>query len=150
LGFLEETQFERVGAFTYSPQEGTRAALMPDDVPDAVKRERLERLNEVQRLVTADRYEGRLGRTVRALVDRVDEGRVQARTAWQADDIDGVTIVHDAVDAIPGAFVDVRLDSVEDDVDFAATFVRTAAMPPAPPVRRRRALPTLTIGSFGR
>ena len=150
LAFLEETQFERVGAFTYSPQEGTRAALMPDDVPDVLKRERLERLNEVQRLVTADRYEARLGRTVRALVDRVDEGRVQARTAWQADDIDGVTIVHDAVDAIPGAFVDVRLDSVEDDVDFAATFVRTAAMPPAPPVRRGRALPTLTIGSFGR
>jgi len=150
LAFLEETQFERVGAFTYSPQEGTRAALMPDDVPDVLKRERLERLNEVQRLVTADRYEARLGRTVRALVDRVEEGRVQARTAWQADDIDGVTIVHDAVGAIPGAFVDVRLDSVEDDVDFAATFVRMAAMPPAPPVRRGRALPTLTIGSFGR
>ena len=150
LAFLEEIQFERVGAFTYSPQEGTRAALMPDDVADAAKRERLERLNEAQRLITAERYETRLGRTVRALVDRVDDRVVQARTAWQADDIDGITIVRGAPDATPGTFVDARLDSVEDDVDFAATFVRTAGSPQSAPVRRRRTLPTLTIGSFGR
>ena len=45
LGFLEEVRFDRVGAFTYSPQEGTRAYDMIDDVPDVVKRERLERLH---------------------------------------------------------------------------------------------------------
>src|SRR3979411_251534 len=43
MGFLEEIQFERVGAFTYSPQEGTRAAEMIDDVPESVKRERRPR-----------------------------------------------------------------------------------------------------------
>ena len=150
LAFLEEIQFERVGAFTYSPQEGTRAALLPDDVADAVKRERLERLNEAQRLITAERYEARLGRTVRALVDRVEDGAVQARTAWQADDIDGVTIVHGAGHAAPGAFLDVRLDRVEDDVDFAASCVGAADLPRSPVARPRRALPTLTIGSFGR
>ena len=150
LAFLEETQFDRVGAFTYSAQQGTRAAQMVDDVPEAVKRERLERLNEVQRLITAERYEARVGQTVRALVDRVDEGVVQARTAWQADDIDGVTIVRGAADAVPGAFVDVRLDSVEEDVDFEATFVRMASRPQPSATRRGRALPTLTIGSFGR
>src|SRR5204863_434674 len=41
LTFLEEAQFDRLGAFAYSPQEGTRATQYPDDVPDAVKRERL-------------------------------------------------------------------------------------------------------------
>src|SRR2546423_1680558 len=61
LAFLEEAAFDRVGAFTYSPQEGTRAAELPDDVPDSVKRERLERLNEIQRLVTAECYEARIG-----------------------------------------------------------------------------------------
>ena len=44
MEFLEEIQFERVGAFTYSPQEGTRAAEMPDDVPESLKWQRLERL----------------------------------------------------------------------------------------------------------
>src|SRR5262245_7744995 len=88
LAFLEEMQFDRVGAFTYSAQEGTRAAELKDDVPETVKRERLERLNELQRLITAERYERRLGRVVRALVDRVDDDAVQARTVLQADDLD--------------------------------------------------------------
>jgi ribosomal protein S12 methylthiotransferase len=150
LAFLEEMQFDRVGAFTYSPQEGTRAAAMADDVPDDVKQERLERLNEVQRLITAERYEQRIGRTVRALVDRVDGGRVQARTAFQADDIDGVTYVSGGADLAPGMFIDVRLDEIVDDFDFNATFVRVVSAPVARP-RPTRALPIMSsIGSFGR
>jgi len=150
LEFLEETQFDRVGAFTYSPQEGTRAAELADDVADSVKRERLERLNELQRLITAERYERRLGRVVRALVDRVDDAVVQARTEFQADDIDGVTYVTGAEDVLPGTFVDVQLDEVIDDVDFSASLVSVIAAPVAPP-RRSRALPVMgTVGSFGR
>ena len=151
LAFLEEVQFDRVGAFTYSAQEGTRAAELPDDVPEAVKRQRLERLNEVQRLVTAERYESRLGATVRVLIDRVDEGTVQARTPWQADDIDGVTYVNGAEDLVPGMFVDARLDEVVDDYDFAASLVRVVPGRAAP-VRRVRALPVMgtTVGSYGR
>lgn len=152
LAFLEEIQFDRVGAFTYSAQEGTRAAELEDDVPDDVKRHRLERLNELQRLITAERYEQRLGRTVRALVDRVDDGVVQARTAWQADDIDGVTYVNGvnaAANIVPGAFLDMRLEDVVEDVDFVGTFERTVSTPSAH--KRTRALPVMgTIGSFGR
>jgi ribosomal protein S12 methylthiotransferase len=150
LAFLEEMQFDRVGAFTYSPQEGTRAAAMDDDVPDEVKQERLERLNELQRLITAERYEARLGRTVRALVDRVDGQQVQARTAFQADDIDGVTWVTGGTDLAPGMFIDVRLDEVVEDVDFNATFVAAVSAPSARP-KPARSLPVMSsIGSFGR
>src|SRR6266513_17316 len=109
-------QFERVGAFTYSPQEGTRAAELTDDVPDAIKRERLERLTELQRSITAERYESRVGTIVRAIVDRPREGGSQARLPWQADDIDGVTQV-DEVHA-PGTLLDVAVQSVVDDYDF--------------------------------
>jgi ribosomal protein S12 methylthiotransferase len=150
LEFLEEIQFDRVGAFTYSPQEGTRAAEMNDDVPEPLKLERLERLNELQRLITAERYEARLGRTVAALVDRVDDDQVQARTVWQADDIDGVTYIVDAPGVAPGAFVEVRLDAVVDDVDFAASFDRVVSAP-TEPMRRARVLPVMgSIGSYGR
>ena len=152
LEFLEEIQFDRVGAFTYSPQEGTRAAEMEDDVPETLKLERLERLNELQRLITAERYEARLGRTVRALVDRVDDQQTQARTVWQADDIDGVTSIVNAPDVVPGSFVDVHLDAVVDDVDFAASFERVVSAP-SEPARRARVLPVMgggSIGSFGR
>jgi len=150
LAFLEEVQFDRVGAFTYSPQEGTRAAELADDVPENVKRERLERLNELQRLITAERYERRLGHIVRAIVDRADDESVQARVACQADDIDGVTHVSGATGVAPGTFIDVRLDDVVDDVDFAATFVRVVSAPAASP-RQTRKLPVMSsIGSFGR
>ncbi|MGA9838442.1 MAG: 30S ribosomal protein S12 methylthiotransferase RimO [Gemmatimonadaceae bacterium] len=151
LAFLEDVQFDRVGVFTYSPQEGTRAAELDDDVPESLKQERLERLNELQRLVTADRYEARVGRTVRAMVDRVqDDGMVQARTIWQADDIDGVTWL-DADAALPGTLVDVVIEDV-DDYDFRARVAGIVGPSPTPAPARRRALPlaATTIGSFGR
>ena len=152
LAFLEEVQFDRVGAFTYSPQEGTRAFDLADDVPEAVKRERLERLVELQRFVTAERYEQRLGRTVRALVDRVAEDFVEARTVWQADDVDGITrIIDEGSTPTPGSFVDVTLRSVVDDYDLEATLTRVVSAP-SPLRRTTRALPVVTgsIGSYGR
>lgn len=151
LDFLEETRFDRVGAFAYSPQEGTRAAAMIDDVPDAIKRERLERLTEMQRAITAERYESRLGTVSRMIVDRIDEnGRTIGRLPWQADDVDGITIV-DGV-AAPGDFIDVRVDEVVDDYDFLATLVeRVQTLPPRRHVRRQRTLPlAVTVGTYGR
>jgi ribosomal protein S12 methylthiotransferase len=150
LDFLEEVQFDRVGAFTYSPQEGTRAAEMADDVPEPVKRERLEVLTELQRSITAERYEARVGETARLLVDRVDdEGVVTGRLPWQADDIDGVTYIDQG--AVPGEFADVVVEDVVDDYDFRATVVRRL---PAVTSRRAppavRSLPMATIGTFGR
>ncbi len=151
LEFLEETQFDRVGAFTYSPQEGTHAANMIDDVPEPVKRERLERLTELQRAVTAERYEGRIGSASRVLVDRVDEaGHSIGRLPWQADDVDGVTFLDENVG--PGKFVDVAVQEVVDDYDFNAMVVsRLESAAPRPVSRVSRSLPMVaTIGSYGR
>jgi ribosomal protein S12 methylthiotransferase len=151
MEFLEEIQFDRVGAFTYSPQEGTRAAAMVDDVPDALKRERLERLTELQRSVTAERYEARIGKVSRVLVDRVDEtGKAIGRLPWQADDIDGVTTLDVRVE--PGEFADVAIEEVVDDYDFRATVIqRIDRVVPVPVQRIKRALPmAATIGSYGR
>ena len=64
---------------------GTWEVLFNDDVPDAVKQQRLERLNELQRLITADRYEQRLGRTVRALIDRVETVSATGRSSRAAE-----------------------------------------------------------------
>ncbi len=148
--FLEEIQFDRVGAFTYSPQEGTRAAAMEDDVPDALKRERLERLTELQRAITADRYEARVGKVSRILVDRMDEnGNAVGRLPWQADDIDGVTTIEERVE--PGEFANVAIDEVIDDYDFRATLLsRVASIPKATVPLARRSLPMASIGSYGR
>jgi ribosomal protein S12 methylthiotransferase len=152
LEFLEATQFDRAGAFAYSPQEGTRAAVMEDDVPDRLKRERLERVLELQRQITVDRAERQLGRTVDAIVDRVsDDGTVQARTVWQADDVDGVTFIEADDRLRPGTLAEVTIESVSDDGDFRASLARLTAVPSVPPTRRMRPLPIArTIGSYGR
>jgi ribosomal protein S12 methylthiotransferase len=152
LTLLEEVQFDRVGAFGYSAQEGTAAAALDDDVPGALKLERLERLNEVQRLVSADRFETRVGKTVQAMVDRVAGSEIEARTIWQAHEIDGVTRVVGGGSLVlgPGTIADVHIESVEDDYDLRAT-VRSVVTPsPTTHDRRpqRRALPLAT--AFGR
>ncbi len=155
MEFVEETQFERVGVFTYSPQEGTRAALLVDDVPEQLKLERLERLTALQRAITAERYESRIGSRVRALVERsatTEDGEpvaARARLPWQADDIDGVTWLD--VDAPAGSFVEVEVTDVIDDYDFEAKVLSVVEQPAAAPrVRPSRELPMATIGSFGR
>jgi ribosomal protein S12 methylthiotransferase len=152
LEFLEEIRFERVGAFTYSPQEGTRAAELTDDVPDAIKRERLERLTELQRVITAERYEERVGKVARAIVDRTIATGSQARLAWQADDIDGVTYLDES--HAPGSLVDVAVEEVIEDYDFRASVIRSIEPPTPAQISRRpqMSLPVLqtTIGSYGR
>ena len=150
MEFLEEIQFDRVGAFTYSPQDGTRAAAMDDDVPDAIKRERLERLTELQRSLTAERYEARVGKVARMLVDRIDEhGRSVGRMPWQADDVDGVALLDGRVE--PGEFAEVAVNEVVDDYDFSVTLVeRIASLPRTVQQPPRRALPMATIGTYGR
>ncbi|MCC7194701.1 MAG: 30S ribosomal protein S12 methylthiotransferase RimO [Gemmatimonadaceae bacterium] len=142
--FLEEVQFERVGIFAYSAQEGTRAAEMPDDVPDSIKRERVESLEEIQRGVTELRYASRIG----SRVDALALSGATARLPWQADDIDGTTQL-DCV-AAPGAIVEVEVTGV-DEYDFAARVIGVRNQPP--PVAARpgtRSLPVVSMGAFGR
>ena len=125
LEFLEEAQFDRLGAFAYSPQEGTRGAAYPDDVPDGVKRDRLEDLLELQRAISAERLGRFVGRDVSVLVDRVsdpddDAGSTHVgRVAWQAEDVDGVTYLAQGGWARPGSFLTARLVASE-DYDFRA------------------------------
>ena len=124
LAFLEEAQFDRMGAFAYSPQEGTRATQYEDDVPDDVKRERLEEIVEVQRVISGERLARFVGREADVLVDRVsdpdDGGATQVgRVQWQADDVDGVTYLERGGWAQPGGFVRARITASE-DYDFQA------------------------------
>ena len=124
LAFLEEAQFDRLGVFAYSPQEGTRATQYADDVPDPVKRDRLEELVEVQRAISAERLARFVGREVPVLVDRVadpDESGAThvGRVAWQADDVDGVTYLERGGWAEAGTFLRARLTASE-DYDFRA------------------------------
>ena len=93
LHFMEEVEFDRLGAFSFSPQSGTRAMDLEDRfVPKDVGAERLEELMEVQRAISADRLATMVGRTVPVLVDEAEPAAL-GRTWGQADDVDGVTTI---------------------------------------------------------
>src|SRR5256712_2047376 len=121
LAFLEEAQFDRMGAFAYSPQEGTRAMQYENDVEEGVKRDRLEEIVEVQRAISAERLARFVGRDVDVLVDRLEEeaGNQGRPLQWQAGDVDGVTYLERGGWAEPGGFVRARITASE-DYDFQA------------------------------
>ncbi|MSR05786.1 MAG: 30S ribosomal protein S12 methylthiotransferase RimO [Gemmatimonadetes bacterium] len=121
--FASEITFERLGVFTYSPQDGTRAAEFEDDVPDEVKRARQEELSELQRGISEDRLSRYVGRETTVLVDEVSAPETgtthTGRVPWQADDVDGVTHLREGGWARPGDLVKVRVEECE-DYDFRA------------------------------
>ena len=97
LELLEHIQFDRVGAFTYSTEEGTRAATMDGQVPDSLMRERLEHVLDVQSAISLERNQRWIGRTVPVLIDEAVHD--DPEFAWighainQAVDVDGVTYI---------------------------------------------------------
>ena len=94
--FVEETEFDRVGVFRYSNEEGTRSARQPGKVPALVRTERYHRLMELQQGISRRRHEAMVGRTLEVLVEGLSEESdllLQGRTAGQAPEIDGVTYI---------------------------------------------------------
>ncbi|MDX1674825.1 MAG: TRAM domain-containing protein, partial [Longimicrobiales bacterium] len=78
-------------------------------VPRAVRRERLERLMDVQRGISLEKNEARIGRRVTVLVDAVTDDGAVARAPWQAPEVDGVVAIPDADGLEPGTFVTVQI-----------------------------------------
>jgi len=121
LDLLDEIAFDRVGAFAYSLEEGTRAADLPEQVSESLARERLEELMEAQRAISFEKNEAAIGRVVEALVDETvsDDGEyvAVARTRAQALDIDGVTHVRGPAEVDTGSIVEVHIvDALDYDL----------------------------------
>jgi ribosomal protein S12 methylthiotransferase len=97
--FVQTVQFDHVGVFTYSHEEGTAAYAMADDVPAAVKRRRRNALMALQKKIVAKKQKQRIGDIVELLVDGPSPEHdlvLQARTRGQAPDIDPVVFLTDA------------------------------------------------------
>jgi tRNA-2-methylthio-N6-dimethylallyladenosine synthase len=106
LEVVEEVRYDSAYTFIYSPRRGTEAASLPDQVPDEVKHDRLERLVEVVQRIAAERNAERVGRFEEVLVEgssRTDGGLLRGRTRRN-------TTVIFAGDAQPGELVDVLVE----------------------------------------
>ena len=113
LDFLAEIRFERVGAFAYSMEEGTRAAEMEGHVPIELMNERMGELMDVQREISFEKNAELVGQRSMVLVDEVleEDGDFDAvaRTIGQALDVDGVTNLCNAADVQSGNMIEVEI-----------------------------------------
>jgi len=117
LAFMREARFDRLGAFAFSPEEGTPAAVMPDQIEEDVKQDRLDRLMSAQQAISADLMRQRVGETCEVLVEGFRRGRWYGRSRLEAPEIDGKVLFTSQKKLKPGEYVSVRVtDASEYDL----------------------------------
>jgi len=120
--FLKDARIERAGVFTYSPEEGTPAALM--DAPDRdVAERRAEILADIQSLVIDELNQSRIGSITTVLVEGKDSGRYYGRSYAESPDVDGYIWIEGG-GAVENTFTDVVITGVENGEPLARTVVK--------------------------
>lgn len=111
MEFVDEMEFDRLGVFTYSPEEDTKAADMPDQIPEDTKEERQEELMELQQEIAFDQAEAMIGREVLVMVEGkvVDEDAYVGRTYRDAPNVDGLIFIHTQEELVSGDFARVKV-----------------------------------------
>jgi len=113
LDFVKWARFDALGCFTYCPEEGTSAAELPDQIPQALKDERLEELMLAQQEIAFAKNAQRIGSKLKCLVDFADNNTVKGRFQGQAPEIDSVCIINNC-SADPGQFVETKVIATND------------------------------------
>lgn len=114
LEFLDAARLDRVGCFAYSPVAGAQANDLPDQLPEQLREERLERFMAVQAGISRQKLSVRIGQRMTVLVDEVEEDEVIARSYADAPEIDGNVIVPGPWDLDPGDFIEVEVTGAGD------------------------------------
>ena len=114
--FVETMGFDRLGVFTYSPEEGTPAERMPDQVPEEVKEERRDELMLLQQQISAEKTEQMVGKNLDVLVEgRIpEEGIYVGRTYRDAPEVDGYIFINAEEEIISGDFVTVKVTGADE------------------------------------
>ena len=129
LDFVDEMEFDRLGVFPYSPEEGTKAAEMEDQVPDEVKEQRRDAIMELQQEISAGAAADRIGEEMSVLIEGYlyEEDIYVGRTYMDAPKVDGNVFVRSEEEMISGDIVPVRITGANEydlmgDVIYADEF----------------------------
>ena len=109
MDFVREAKFDRMGAFTFCPEEGTLAAQMPDQIDESVKQARYDALMTLQHGISLAQNRARVGTTCRVLVEKKRGKRYVGRSEFEAPEIDGSIYFGSETPCEIGEFVDVRI-----------------------------------------
>ena len=123
--FIQWAKFDKMGVFPYSAEEGTRAAVFPNQVGAKTVQKRVNTIMEIQRNISADLQENKVGQTIEVIVDRIsdfEEYNFECRSISDAPEVDGRVFLIDG-NADIGDFLEVEVIEC-DDYDLIAKFVR--------------------------
>ena len=111
MEFVDEMEFDRLGVFTYSPEEDTPAAEMPDQIPEEIKEERQAELMELQQDIAFDAAEDMIGKEVLVMVEGkvADENAYVGRTYKDAPGVDGLIFINTEEELMSGDFAKVKV-----------------------------------------
>ncbi len=109
MQFIERVRFDRLGAFAYSKEEDTLAYKMPDQVPENIKQERLDRLMTRQKQISLERNQLRIGSVEKVLITALNGKIALGRSAWEAPDSDGLIQIKARKLPKEGEFVTVKI-----------------------------------------
>lgn len=114
--FVEKMKFDKLGVFTYSPEEGTPAAEMENQIDEELKEERKDYIMELQKRISADKCGEMIGTTVKVIVDgRIPEDDVYCGRSYKdAPDIDGMVFFKSDYEIMTGDFADVKINEASD------------------------------------
>ncbi|MCK9159610.1 MAG: 30S ribosomal protein S12 methylthiotransferase RimO [Bacteroidaceae bacterium] len=122
--FVRKTKFDRMGAFTYSEEEGTYAALhYEDSIPQSVKQARLDKLMDIQEIVSAELNETKVGRKMKIIIDRLEGEYYVGRTEYDSPEVDPeVLVLKNNGELSIGEFYNAEIIS-SDDYDLYAKII---------------------------
>ena len=112
LDFIDEMEFDRLGVFTYSREDGTPAAAMPDQIDEEIKTARRDRIMELQQEISLDKGENRVGSVMDVVIEGkvADEDAYIARSYADAPGVDGYVFIENVTaDLMSGTFVKVYI-----------------------------------------
>jgi len=109
LDFMQRSAFDKVGVFVYSPEEGTRAASLPNRISEELKSERYDRAMLLQQKISLERNREQMGRSLHVLMEGTGDGISVGRSYRDAPEIDGLVLVE--TECSPGDIVPVRITS---------------------------------------
>lgn len=113
LQFVKEARFDRLGAFTYSPEEGTPGAAMPDQVDEQVKQRRLDELMTLQQGISLEENTARVGEVCEVLCEGAEEGMYVGRSIREAPESDGVIRFTASREVAPGEYLNVKITGAD-------------------------------------
>lgn len=113
--FVEEQKFERLGVFTYSPEEGTSAYSLADPIPQEIKDERLDKIMRLQQQISLERNKSLIGNTIDVIIDDDENKKFYiGRTQFDAPEIDNGVIIKSSKKFLPGVVIKAKVVRAEE------------------------------------